>query len=84
MDPIKLNEIASLVISVEETGKNIRKLRKERKVTVSEIQEVMGFREPRTIYKWQKGETLPTLDNMVRLSAILDVTIEEILVLKAA
>jgi hypothetical protein len=35
---------------------------------------------PQAIYKWQHGDCLPTIDNLVALSAIFEVTIESILI----
>lgn len=32
------------------------------------------------IYKWQTGQSLPTVDNLYALGALLDVTMDEILV----
>ncbi|MBE7005222.1 MAG: helix-turn-helix transcriptional regulator, partial [Ruminococcaceae bacterium] len=32
------------------------------------------------IYKWQRGDAMPTLDNIVALAAIFGVTVDEILV----
>ena len=78
MDRDKLKQ---LTINVSETGANIRRIRMEQGITVAEIQEVMGFREPRTIYKWQSGAMLPTLDNIVKLAVLFDVPIERILIL---
>ena len=68
------------VIDPVATGENIVRLRKERGMTVRDLQEWFGFEEPRAIYKWQHGETLPSVDNLYALSAILEVPIEEILV----
>ena len=39
-----------------------------------------GFEEPQAIYKWQSGKSLPTIDNLYALSALLDVRMDEILV----
>ena len=42
-----------------------------------------GAREPEySIYKWQHGTALPTVDNLVLLSAIFKVSIDEILVVE--
>ena len=68
------------VIDPVATGKNIVRLRKERGMTVKDLQDWFGFEEPRAIYKWQHGETLPSVDNLYALSALLEVPIEEILV----
>ena len=72
------------VIDPVATGNNIRRLRMERGLTVRELQSYFGFEEPRAIYKWQKGESLPTVDNLYALGAILEVPIEEILIPAAA
>ncbi|MBP5231040.1 MAG: helix-turn-helix transcriptional regulator [Clostridia bacterium] len=52
----------------------------ERGLSVRDVQAYFGFEEPRAIYKWQKGETLPSVDNLYALGHLLEVTIEEILV----
>ena len=64
------------------TGKNIEKLRKEAGYSVKELQEIFGFGTPQAIYKWQHGTALPTVDNLVLLSAIFEVPIDEILVVE--
>ena len=68
------------VIDPVATGENIVRLRKERGMTVRDLQDWFGFEEPRAIYKWQHGETLPSVDNLYALSALLEVPIEDILV----
>jgi transcriptional regulator with XRE-family HTH domain len=68
------------VIDPVATGENIVRLRKERGMTVRDLQMWFGFEEPRAIYKWQQGQTLPTIDNLYALSALLDVPMEDILV----
>lgn len=71
------------VIDVEATGRNILHLRKAKGLTVREMQSYFGFEEPAAIYRWQRGENLPSLDNMVALAKLFDVPMEEIIVLKA-
>jgi len=68
------------VIDLVATGKNIRKLRQERGLTVRDIQDYFGFEEPRAIYKWQKGESLPSVDNLYALGNLLGVPMDQILV----
>ena len=70
------------VIDVAATGENILRLRKERELTVREVQKFFGFEEPTAIYMWQRGENLPSLDNMVALARLFNLPIEDILVLK--
>lgn len=68
------------VIDPIATGANIVRLRRERGLTVRDLQSYFGFEEPRAIYKWQSGQSLPTVDNLYALGALLDVSMEEILV----
>lgn len=67
-------------IDLAATGANITRLRKDRGLSVRDLQSYFGFEEPVAIYKWQKGATLPTVDNLYALSALLDVPMNEILV----
>lgn len=67
-------------INMEATGRNIRRLREKAGLTVKDIQDIFGFATPQAIYKWQRGTAMPTLDNLVVLSVVLEVTIDEILV----
>ena len=67
-------------INMEATGRNIRRLRENAGLTVKDIQDIFGFATPQAIYKWQRGTAMPTIDNLVVLSAVLKVTIDEILV----
>ena len=68
------------VIDLEATGQNIVRLRKARGLSVRDLQNWFGFEEPQAIYKWQQGKSLPTVDNLYALGALLDVPLEEILV----
>ena len=68
------------VIDMTLTGRNIDRLRREAGLTVRQLQAVFGFSTPQAIYKWQRGDTMPTLDNIVALAAVFGVTVEDILV----
>lgn len=68
------------VIDPVATGENIARLRSERGLSVRDLQEYFGFEEPRAIYKWQYGQTLPSVDNLFALGAILQVPMDKIIV----
>lgn len=72
------------VVNMKQTGQNIIVLRKQRGISVKQLQTLMGFSTPQAIYKWQHGESLPTVDNLVALSAIFSVPIDAILVIGTA
>ena len=66
------------VIDVAATGRNILKMRLASGLSVRELQDIFGFSTPQAIYKWQRGEALPTLDNMIILSRIFHTAVENI------
>ena len=68
------------VIDPVATGQNIKTLREEKGLTVRDLQDVFGFGTPQAIYKWQRGDTLPTVDNLAVLAALFGVKIDDILV----
>lgn len=67
-------------IDLVRTGKNITKLMKENNIKVSDLQEAFGFEYPQAIYKWRRGECLPTLDNLIILSTIFKTPIDKIII----
>lgn len=75
-----MNPKAFPVIDPVATGENIVRLRKERGMTVRDLQSYFGFEDPQAIYKWQKGKTLPSVDNLFALGALLEVPMDDILV----
>ena len=70
------------VVDLKLTGRNIAVLRERSGISVRELQEMLGFATPQAIYKWQRGETLPTVENLAALAFILGVAVEDILVVK--
>ena len=68
------------VIDMAATGINITRLRQNAGMTVRDLQEVFGFTTPQAIYKWQRGEAMPALDNIVVLAAVFGVTVDDIII----
>ncbi len=69
-------------IDMAATGQNIIRLREEAGLSVRDLQEIFGFTTPQAIYKWQHGASMPTIDNLVVLAVVFEVSIETILVLE--
>ena len=67
-------------IDLKATGRNIARLRKERGLSVKQLQAYFGFEDPQAIYRWQWGKNLPSVDNLYALSALFEVPMNEILV----
>ena len=67
------------VINLRKTGENITRMRKDAGISVRELQVMFGFTNPQAIYSWQSGKSLPAVDNLIILAAILGTTIDEII-----
>ena len=68
------------VIYLSATGANIKTLIKTNGLTVSDIQNALGFNTPQSIFKWLRGDTLPSIDNLVALSYILNITVDRLII----
>ena len=69
-------------IDLVATGKNILRLREESGLSVRNLQEIFGFATPQAIYKWQHGSAMPTIDNLIVLSAVFQVSMDEIIIVE--
>ena len=70
-------------INMTATGQNINRLRQAAGLSVRALQNILGMNNPQAVYKWLRGETLPTLDNLVILAAVLQTPIDNIIVTTA-
>ena len=73
-------ETAFPVIDLARTGRSIELHRRQAGLTVRDLQTYFGFEYPQAIYKWQHGECLPTVDNLLALAKLLRVSMEDLLV----
>ena len=56
--------------------------REESGLSVRNLQEIFGFATPQAIYKWQHGTAMPTIDNLIVLSAVFQVSMDEIIIVE--
>lgn len=68
------------VINLAATGERINKKRKELGISVRVLQEYFGMNNCSSIYRWFRGESLPTLENMYALSVLFEVSMNELVV----
>lgn len=68
------------MIDLQATGQRIKEVRQQKGITVKTLQTFLGFNEPVSIYKWQRGECLPTFDNMYAMACLFGVGIDDLLV----
>lgn len=62
------------------TGEQIRKLRKERNISVEQIRQYLQFGSAQAIYKWENGRCFPQADNLMALARLFEVNPSDIMV----
>ncbi len=67
-------------IDMKATGANLERLRRSRGLSVRDVQQYFGFEQPQAIYKWQYGQSLPSVEHLYALSRLLNTPMESILV----
>ncbi len=72
---------ATPTINMAATGANIKTLLKSKGLKIADVQNMCGFNTPQAIFKWMRGDAMPSIDNLVILSHILGVTIDQIIVI---
>lgn len=68
------------VLNLKATGERINQLRKDNNLRVIDVAEYMGFESTQAVYKWQRGESLPMVDNLYALSRLLHTSVDDILI----
>lgn len=61
------------------TGERIKQYMEDEGVSIRELSKVMNV-SFQSVYKWQKGESLPTVSNFYILGQILGIDIDDMLV----
>lgn len=77
-------QLAIPSINTTATGRRIKRLMNGAGVTVQEAREIFGFKNPQAIYKWLRGLSMPSIDNLLILAAVLNVPVDEIIIVDVA
>ena len=67
-------------VDLKGTGARIDSLRKRAGMSVKDVQTILGLGSSQAVYKWLTGKCLPTVDNLVILSAVWNIKIDDIIV----
>ena len=62
------------------TGQLINRLRIDAGMSVRDIQIILGLGSTQAIYKWLAGKGLPSIDNLVVLASVLNVSLDDLIV----
>ncbi len=69
----------NITLDIENTGRNIKDICREQGVSVDDIAFMLGV-STQTIYSWFSAKKMPTVDHLIELADVLDVTVDELLV----
>ena len=67
---------------MKKTGLQINKLAIKNGYSVKDIQTYLSLSCPQPVYRWYKGSILPSVDNLLKLSELFGVHMEDLLVKK--
>ena len=68
-------------INMIKTGERIRRLRVDHGYRVRDLQKMIGLESPQSIYKWERGANLTSIDNAIILAWIYGISVDELFVL---
>jgi DNA-binding transcriptional regulator YiaG len=74
------NLIRHPMINQQQTGYNIKMLRKKYGISVKSLSNLLEFESVQSVYNWESGKTIPSLENLKLLSELFEKSIEEILI----
>ena len=66
------------VVDIRATGEKIRQLMLSRSLCVRDLQAIFGFEYPQAVYAWLGGKSLPTVDNLLVLTKLFALPMDEI------
>lgn len=75
-----LLDSAYLHIDLERTGRHLEKLIRQRGYSVKDIQNILHLSCPQPIYRWMRGQILPSVEHLFMLAKLLQVHMEELLI----
>ena len=82
MNNMEDSEMRFPVIHLVRTGENIKKIAKENGYSSDKISDALGICDKSNVYKWFRGEALPVVDNLLALSILFGVTINEMIIVE--
>lgn len=71
---------SSCAIDRIQTGKNIRRFRQSCGLSVMDVSDFFGGLARNSIYKWERGDTLPSIDNLYSFAWVFGVSLDELVV----
>ena len=63
---------------MEVVGKNLKRLRENKELTVEEVREYLRLGSVQAVYKYERGESYPQADTMFALMQLYGASVEDI------
>ena len=63
---------------MEVVGKNLKRLRENKALTVEEVREYLRLGSVQAVYKYERGESYPQADTMFALMQLYGASVEDI------
>lgn len=73
---------AYISLDMIQTGKRMHDIFIKNRCNVKDIQNLLNLACPQSVYRWIKGQALPSIDNLYTLAKIFQVHIDDMLVSK--
>ena len=67
------------VICAKKTGDRIKQIIQMRRITIKDMQKMLGLKTAQSVYHWLEGRSIPSVDNLYALSELLRVPMDSIL-----
>ncbi len=58
---------------MDAVGENIRRVRRDRGISVEQLREHLRLESTQSIYRWERGETMPQADTLIALCVFLNI-----------
>lgn len=69
-------------VDKDKTGENIKRLMRLNKIDAFELSQTLGHRSTTSVYQWLQGRIVPNADSLVKLAAIFNCKLDDILILE--
>lgn len=75
-----MKKAAGVSLDMRRTGQVLEYVIKKKGYTISEIQKELRLSCPQPIYRWIRGQIMPSIDNLYQLSKLLEMHMDELVV----
>ena len=75
-----MKKAAGVSLDMQMTGQLLNYMIRKQGYSVGEIQKALSLSCPQPIYRWIRGQTMPSIDNLYKLSRLLNVHMDELVI----